>query len=99
MHLFKIYICLFITNIHALLWCTIHSLLMKLFTFSEQCHNLISGIYKTSCKTGAGVEEMFTDIARQLSDSNRSRKELESMDKDSFKVTPPEGEPEDTCMC
>ncbi|KAK4323701.1 hypothetical protein Pmani_005632 [Petrolisthes manimaculis] len=67
--------------------------------FCEQCHNLISGIYKTSCKTGAGVEEMFTDIARQLSDSNRSRKELESMDKDSFKVTPPEGEPEDTCMC
>ncbi|KAK3868949.1 hypothetical protein Pcinc_025698 [Petrolisthes cinctipes] len=39
--------------------------------FCEQCHNLISGIYKTSCKTGAGVEEMFTDIARQLSDSNR----------------------------
>ncbi|XP_068210819.1 uncharacterized protein RabX6 isoform X1 [Palaemon carinicauda] len=65
----------------------------------EQCHNLISGIYKTSCKTGAGVEEMFADIARQLSDSNRSRKELESMNKDSFKVTPPEGEPEDSCLC
>ncbi|KAF2343995.1 Small GTPase superfamily, partial [Trinorchestia longiramus] len=26
-------------------------------TFSEQCHNLISGTYKTSCKTGEGVEE------------------------------------------
>ncbi|MPC10345.1 hypothetical protein E2C01_002979 [Portunus trituberculatus] len=35
---------------------------------------------------------MFADIARQLSDSNRSRKELESMNKDSFKVTPPEGD-------
>lgn len=45
------------------------------------------------------MEEMFADIARQLSDSNRSRKELESMNKDSFKVTPPEGEPEDSCLC
>ncbi|KAG0715084.1 Ras-related protein Rab-3C [Chionoecetes opilio] len=67
--------------------------------FCEQCHNLISGIYKTSCKNGVGVEEMFSDIARQLSDSNRSRKELESINKDSFKITPPEGEPEDSCLC
>ena len=39
--------------------------------FSEQCHNLVSGMYKTSCKTGEGVEEMFQDIANQLADSNR----------------------------
>ena len=39
--------------------------------FCEQCHNLVSGVYKTSCKTGEGVEEMFRDIAKQLSDSNR----------------------------
>lgn len=39
--------------------------------FSEQCHNLVSGIYKTSCKTGEGVDEMFLDIATQLSESNR----------------------------
>lgn len=67
--------------------------------FCEQCHNLISGIYKTSCKTGDGVEEMFADIARQLSDSNRSRKELETINKDSFKIAPPQGEPEDSCLC
>merc|ERR1712193_515786 len=40
--------------------------------FSEQCRNLVSGIYKTSCKTGEGVSEMFRDISKQLSDSNKS---------------------------
>ena len=39
--------------------------------FCEQCHNLVSGIYKTSCKSGEGVDEMFRDIAMQLGDSNR----------------------------
>ena len=38
----------------------------------EQCNNLVSAVYKTSCKTGEGVEDMFVDIARQLSrGSNR----------------------------
>ena len=37
----------------------------------EQCNNLVSGVYKTSCKSAEGVEEMFLDIARQLSGSNR----------------------------
>ena len=46
----------------------------------------VSGIYKTSCKTGEGVEEMFTDIARQLAISNRSRKELQAMEETSFQV-------------
>ena len=40
-------------------------------TLCEQCNNLISGVYKTSCKTGEGVEEMFSDIAKQLVGSNR----------------------------
>lgn len=47
------------------------------------------GIYKTSCKTGEGVEEMFTDIARQLAISNRSRKELQAMEETSFQVAGP----------
>ena len=54
--------------------------------FCEQCHNLVSGIYKTSCKTGEGVEEMFTDIANQLSLNNRSRMELQAMEETSFQV-------------
>ncbi|XP_059093234.1 ras-related protein RabC-like isoform X1 [Tigriopus californicus] len=48
--------------------------------FSEQCHNLMSGLYKTSCKTGEGVEEMFRDIANQLSETNRSKIELQSLE-------------------
>jgi len=55
--------------------------------FCEQCHNLVSGIYKTSCKTGEGVEEMFRDIAMQLGESNRSRLELQAMERGaSFRV-------------
>ena len=40
-------------------------------TLCEQCNNLVTGVYKTSCKTGEGVEEMFSDIAKQLVGSNR----------------------------
>lgn len=67
--------------------------------FCEQCHNLISGIYKTSCKTGEGVEEMFQDISRQLVEANRSRMELQTMDRDSFKVMPQLDEAEPSCLC
>lgn len=67
--------------------------------FSEQCHNLISATYKTSCKTGQGVEEMFADIAHHLVESNRSRLELQAMDKESFKITPPDEATEPTCLC
>nr|CAD7585760.1 unnamed protein product [Timema genevievae] len=66
---------------------------------SEQCHNLISATYKTSCKTGEGIEEMFTDIAQHLVESNRSRLELQTMDKKSFKITPPDDTVESTCIC
>ncbi|KAF2365400.1 hypothetical protein FHG87_003844 [Trinorchestia longiramus] len=69
-------------------------------TFSEQCHNLISGTYKTSCKTGEGVEEMFADIAAKLGEANRSRKELDALTDESFKVTRPvDAVPEDSCIC
>lgn len=68
-------------------------------SFCEQCHNLVSAVYKTSCKTSEGVEDMFSDIARQLVESNRSRIDLKSIDADSFKVTPPEENPEPACLC
>lgn len=54
--------------------------------FSEQCHNLVSGIYKTSCKTGEGVDEMFSDIARQLTQVNRSKIELQNIEERSFHI-------------
>lgn len=56
--------------------------------FCEQCHNLVSGVYKTSCRTGEGVEEMFQDIAAQLATSNRSRMELQTIEEHSFQVAP-----------
>lgn len=65
--------------------------------FCEQCHNLISGIYKTSCKTGAGVEEMFADIARQLGSSCRVQ-DIEQV-KDSFKVSAQDEPQQDSCIC
>jgi Ras-related protein Rab-6A len=71
--------------------------------FCEQCHNLVSGIYKTSCKTGEGVEEMFTDIATQLTTTNRSRMELQTigMEETSFQVSPCQEatEMDPTCSC
>jgi len=68
-------------------------------SFCEQCHSLISGVYKTSCKTGEGVEEMFTDIAKQLLESNRSKFELQSIDQTSFKVVHLEPNEEGECWC
>ena len=73
--------------------------------FCEQCHNLVSGIYKTSCKTGEGVEEMFADIANQLTLNNRSRMELQAMEETSFQVAGSESEEtpgvarEESCSC
>ncbi|XP_053601632.1 ras-related protein Rab-24 [Plodia interpunctella] len=67
-------------------------------TFCEQCHNLISTAYNTSCKTGKGVEEMFSDIAMQLVEINWSRIELQTLEQNSFRITNPE--PEDpSCSC
>lgn len=68
-------------------------------TFCEQCHNLISGVYKTSCKLGDGIEEMFTDIACHLAESNRSRLELQTMKHHGFKVLPADEQVEGSCLC
>lgn len=67
--------------------------------YSEQCHNLISTTYKTSCKNGKGIEEMFSDIALQLVESNRSRIELQTLDHDSFKISNPEPPEDSSCSC
>ncbi|KAH8302969.1 hypothetical protein KR044_012474 [Drosophila immigrans] len=54
--------------------------------FCEQCHSLISATYKTSCRSGAGIEEMFQDIARQLVTANRSKMELQALEQQSFQI-------------
>mgnify|MGYP006989432785 FL=1 len=56
-------------------------------------------MYKTSCKTAEGIDEMFSDIAQQLVESNKSRIDLKNLDADSFKVTPIEDNPEPACLC
>lgn len=42
---------------------------------------------------------MFQDIANQLVQTNRSRIELQTMDKHGFKITPPEESGEEQCLC
>lgn len=60
----------------------------------------MSGVYKTSCKTGEGLEDMFNDIAFQLINANRSRIELQSMEQHGFRITHYEEEPlDDSCLC
>ncbi|XP_002062394.3 GTP-binding protein ypt4 [Drosophila willistoni] len=54
--------------------------------FCEQCHTLISATYKTSCRTGQGIEEMFHDISRQLVHANRSKMELQALEQKSFQI-------------
>lgn len=67
--------------------------------FCEQCQNLITGTFKTSCKTNEGVAEMFQSIANTLGEANRSRIELQSLEQSAFKVqAPPEGT-DDSCAC
>jgi Ras-related protein Rab-6A len=67
--------------------------------FSEQC-GIVNGIFKTSCKTGDGVAQMFDEIARVISTSSRSRHELLQLEH-SFKLNTMESEAqsEDNCMC
>lgn len=66
--------------------------------FCEQCHGLIQGVFKTSCKNNVGVEEMFNTIAQGLVESNRSRLELQQLEHHGFKVHPPE-ENVESCSC
>lgn len=68
-------------------------------TFCEQCHGLILGIFKTSCKNNTGIDEMFNTIAQSLVESNRSRLDLQQLEYDQgFKVQPPE-ENVESCNC
>lgn len=68
-------------------------------SFCEQCHSLISATYKTSCKTGDGLEEMFRDIAGTLVESNRSRLELQALESHGFKIHPPDEVNDPSCLC
>ncbi|XP_043466455.1 ypt/Rab-type GTPase ypt7 [Leptopilina heterotoma] len=67
--------------------------------FCEQCHNLISATYKTSCKSGVGINEMFEEIAQHLVEANRSRMDLHDMDKDHFKISHADEATEPSCLC
>ncbi|XP_012262706.1 GTP-binding protein YPT6 [Athalia rosae] len=67
--------------------------------FCEQCHNLISATYKTSCKTGKGIDEMFEDIAHHLVEANRSRMELHDIDEEHFKITHTDDSADPSCLC
>lgn len=42
---------------------------------------------------------MFTDIAMQLVESNRSRIELQTLDHNSFKISNPDPVDEPSCSC
>lgn len=66
--------------------------------FIEQCHSLISGTYKVSCKTGEGVHEMFQDIANIVNQTNRSRIELQTLEHHGFRIDHPD-ENGDKCKC
>ena len=59
---------------------------------------MVTGTFKTSCKTGEGVQEMFAEISRQVAVSSRSRKELERLDDRSFRVEAPQT-PDESCSC
>lgn len=58
----------------------------------------MSGTYKISCKTGEGIDEMFADIANILTQTNRSRLELQSLEHHGFRVDEPETN-ESNCKC
>lgn len=57
-----------------------------LVNFCEQCHGMISGTFKTACKTNSGVQEMFQCIAEILNDSNRSKIELQALEQHGFRL-------------
>lgn len=69
--------------------------------FCEQCHSMISGTFKTSCKTNWGVEEMFQCIAEILNDSNRSKLELQALEQHGFHLEQLNEamEEESSCRC
>ena len=66
---------------------------------SEQFHNVVSAVYRTSCKTGEGVPEMFADIAKHLVTQNRARMELDALEQDAFHLQPQEENSPEQCSC
>lgn len=71
--------------------------------FCEQCHGMISGTFKTSCKTNSGVQEMFQYIAEILHDCNRSKIELQALERHGFRLEtldePQNHDEEGKCSC
>lgn len=67
--------------------------------FCEQCQTLICATFKTSCRTGEGVEEMFQQISNTLVEANRSRIDLQALDQTGFKVQAPEDGTDNGCAC
>ena len=69
--------------------------------YSEETSDCIVGYFKTSCKTGEGIEEMFNTVATSLSTQVKSRHDLMHLDEASFQVTPAteEASVEDDCVC
>ncbi|XP_065164805.1 ras-related protein Rab-24 [Atheta coriaria] len=92
----KIYLC---GNKNDLITSTPQVTDAEIESFCEQCHNIIAASFKTSCKTGDGLEDMFEDIASQLVHSNRSKMELQAMDKHGFKIGDADEVYEDACLC
>lgn len=92
----KIYLC---GNKNDLITSTPQVTDAEIESFCEQCHNIIAASFKISCKTGDGLEDMFEDIASQLVHSNRSKMELQAMDKHGFKIGDADEVYEDACLC
>lgn len=67
--------------------------------FCEQCHGLVTGIFRTSCKNGEGIDDMFQQIADMLVESNRSRMELQALEQHGFKISTPDDNVESSCLC
>ena len=70
--------------------------------FSEQCHNIISGIYKISCKSNEGVEDMFNDISRILLNANVQKLDMQSIElQGGFKLnrTNSQVDADSKCLC
>jgi len=69
--------------------------------FIEETSDCIAGFFKTSCKTGEGVQDMFNAITSNLSIQVKSKHELLQLEEASFQVTqlPEEPPAQDDCLC
>ncbi|GFS21262.1 GTP-binding protein ypt7 [Elysia marginata] len=44
--------------------------------FTSQCEDVLSGVYRVSCKDGTGLQDMFEDMARFLHRNSMSKMTL-----------------------